>query len=602
MRRNPQSYRPSGPVEEDARERQTPTSRSGLFPFGPPGLTRRELVLIAVVVAVGVALRVAALSHSAIEHFDEGVYASNIYFGPPDYAYPMQRFYAPPLLPVLIETAMTAGALVGISQNLAALLPSFAAGCGTIVAVWWLGRFWFSPAAGIAAATLAALSDFHIAFSTASLTDVMLGLWLILAVDAIGRSLLNADFRWAIGAGIYTGLAWWTKYNGWLPLAIEVAALPLLWLSLRPEAQQRWKWLCCFMVTALFAGGIWAPYYSSLLPQGGYAPIAENHAKYVVGWSGWLDSAARQFVNVLVIEGPASKLSVAVAWIAPMLLAAPNWRRLLWRACQAAAIGLFSALTSSFVVIGIGVVMGLVGMGLSIRGEGPSTAATRRQWIGLALVGIWWAAMLAATPLYFPYLRLALPYMMAAWLAAGLTCGGTTIARDRELLTSARGRWQWFVVYGTVGAAVLAALAICHPHRKMLELPVDRRGIQFIASQARGDMGADTPRVAYVYGEPAAFFQLHAAGEEIVVAVADVPTAPARIDGRAAPTFLIDGPHADRDPQFQQQWTAASSKWKLVGQYEYLPSALVWLDLHDPRIAAAEKPKKESLRLYRYQD
>jgi hypothetical protein len=36
-----------------------------------------------------------------------------------------------------------------------------------------------------------------------------------------GRSLLQQDLRWAIGAGIFTGLAWWTKYNGWLPLAIE---------------------------------------------------------------------------------------------------------------------------------------------------------------------------------------------------------------------------------------------------------------------------------------------------------------------------------------------------------------------------------------------
>src|SRR4051812_33853322 len=275
------------------KRRQTlpPTTQKPLPKVNP--ISRREVVIVAIVVSVGIVLRIAALARSAIEHFDEGVYASNIYIGPPDYAYPMQRFYAPPLVPALIETAMTAGALVGIPPNLAALLPSFAAGCGTIVAVWCLARFWFSPSAGLAAAALAALSNFHIAFSTAALTDAMLGLWLVLAVDAIGRSLLYFDFRWAIGAGIYTGLAWWTKYNGWLPLAIEAAALPVLWLALRPDAQQRWNWLCCFVVTALFAAGIWAPYYSSLLPHGGYAPIAENHAKYVVGWSGWLDSAAR---------------------------------------------------------------------------------------------------------------------------------------------------------------------------------------------------------------------------------------------------------------------------------------------------------------------
>ena len=90
----------------------------------------------------GIGLRLAALSRSAVEHFDEGVYASNMYFGAPDYAYPQQRFYAPPLLPALIE----AGMIVGLPPNVAALLPSFLAGCGTIVArvvVWpvvvWAG-------------------------------------------------------------------------------------------------------------------------------------------------------------------------------------------------------------------------------------------------------------------------------------------------------------------------------------------------------------------------------------------------------------------------------------------------------------------------------
>src|SRR5262245_50522346 len=192
--------------------------------------TGRELVLLAIVLAADVAARVWGVSHAAVEHFDEGVYASNIYFGAPDYAYPQQRFYAPPLLPALIE----AGMIVGLPPNLAALLPGFLAGCGTIEALWWLGRSWFAPEVGLAAAALAALSDFHIAFSATALTDVLLGLWLVLAVDAIGRSLVAGDLRWAVAAGLYTGAAWWTKYNGWLPLALEAAALPVLCLWLRP--------------------------------------------------------------------------------------------------------------------------------------------------------------------------------------------------------------------------------------------------------------------------------------------------------------------------------------------------------------------------------
>src|SRR6187401_249796 len=84
-------------------------------------ITRREWVLLGAVLAAGIALRALALSRSAVEHFDEGVYASNLYFSGPEYAYPLQRYYAPPLLPALIETGM----IIGLAPNVAALAPSF---------------------------------------------------------------------------------------------------------------------------------------------------------------------------------------------------------------------------------------------------------------------------------------------------------------------------------------------------------------------------------------------------------------------------------------------------------------------------------------------
>src|SRR6478609_8227318 len=166
----------------------TPPQSKPLAPRRPPFSTR-ELGLLAAVLLIGVVLRLFAFSHSAVEHFDEGVYASNIYFGPPDYAYPQQRFFGPPLLPALIE----AGMIAGLPPNFAALLPSFIAGSVTLVALWWFGRSWFGPEVGLAAAALLALSNFHIAFTTTALTDVLLGLWLVLAIDAIARSLAGTD-------------------------------------------------------------------------------------------------------------------------------------------------------------------------------------------------------------------------------------------------------------------------------------------------------------------------------------------------------------------------------------------------------------------------
>src|SRR5688500_4421965 len=98
-------------------ERVLPDAK--LSPPQAQEIARREVILVAVVFAVGVIVRLLALSRSGIEHFDEGVYASNIYFGAPAYAYPQQKFYAPPLLPALIEVGMIAG----LPANVAAPLP-----------------------------------------------------------------------------------------------------------------------------------------------------------------------------------------------------------------------------------------------------------------------------------------------------------------------------------------------------------------------------------------------------------------------------------------------------------------------------------------------
>src|SRR5262245_61844857 len=100
-------------IDADTQKKKVPEAR-------PPAAVRvevREWVLMGVILSIGIGLRLMAFSHSAVEHFDEGVYASNIFFGPPEFAYPMQRFYAPPLLPALIEVGM----ILGLPPNVAAL-------------------------------------------------------------------------------------------------------------------------------------------------------------------------------------------------------------------------------------------------------------------------------------------------------------------------------------------------------------------------------------------------------------------------------------------------------------------------------------------------
>ncbi|HEX5104434.1 MAG TPA: glycosyltransferase family 39 protein [Pirellulaceae bacterium] len=540
-------------------------------------IQRRELALLALILLAGVSLRIFALSRSTVEHFDEGVYASNLYFGPPDYAYPLQRFYAPPLLPALIETGMIAG----LPPNLAALLPGFLAGCGTIVALWWFGRSWFSPAVGLAAATLAALSEFHITYSPTALTDVLLGLWIVLAVDAIARSLAGEDFRWAIAAGIYTGLAWWTKYNGWLPLAIEAAALPLLWLVTQRSIVRK---LGCFVTTVAVAVVVWLPYYLSLASTGGYGPIAANHANYVVGFAGWLDSASRQIAAQHVMEGPLSAAALGIAAVA-LWIAASNGHRpaMPWMAGLAAAIAMALALRfTSFVVLGL---LGGAGLAWSLIvawSARTSGTVNVRSAVGTCLVAAWWLGLLVATPCYWPYPRLVLPWLMASWLGGALFCQQCVQLANRSQKTPATQPWSGLaiVVAGLAGIMLLGSSlspALQAPSRP------DAASYQRIAAEIHAGSGLPEIRAIYTCGEPALLFQLRAAGEPLVAPSRDIPHEAVTIDGAAIATLLILGPHARGDLPCQQQWAERKNRWELIASYDYMPRHIVRLDLYDPR-------------------
>ena len=136
----------------------------------------------------------------------------------------------------------------------------------------------------------------------------------------------------------------------------------------------------------------------------------------------------------------------------------------------------------------------------------------------------------------------------------------------------------------------------------------DRLSVEAIAKQMRSNLERAAPagqstvdRVVYVLGEPAVLFQLYAAGEQIVKPAQAVVTASAMFEDRAVPTFLVIGPQSDGNAAIAADWFDARSHWKLVAEYDYRPSRIVWLDLHDPRAAVERRTTHHSLRLYQFQ-
>jgi dolichyl-phosphate-mannose-protein mannosyltransferase len=259
-------------------------------------VSRTELVAILTITVAGFVARFALLDELAIEHFDEGVYASNLLSD--GGAYPDRFLYAPPLMPLLIELSM----IIFGPTRWAPFLPSLILGSLTVPLAWWSVRRWANGASGVAAAALISLSDFHIAMSRSALTDAPMVFFLLLAVWLAIETLAARDLRLAAVAGFATGLAWATKYNGWLPVAIAISGATAAWLFW-PRAKKGIdsdeanlevsSIVACLVVLTLTAAATWLPVWWGLQPFGGYARVADNHQNYITGFAEWWPAAVR---------------------------------------------------------------------------------------------------------------------------------------------------------------------------------------------------------------------------------------------------------------------------------------------------------------------
>jgi 4-amino-4-deoxy-L-arabinose transferase-like glycosyltransferase len=130
---------------------------------------RRDLLLLALAALIP---RLIAFGSLGVDHFDEGGYAMTaaaIASGDaPRGFYPLLHYLSPP---VYFGTGAVLMALLGTSSATVLFGLSAAAGTATVLAVYLVGRRWLGRAAAGAAALAIALSDYHILYSRAGLTD-----------------------------------------------------------------------------------------------------------------------------------------------------------------------------------------------------------------------------------------------------------------------------------------------------------------------------------------------------------------------------------------------------------------------------------------------
>ena len=632
-------------------------ARVGLPPHPTLGIARfdvgrGELLLVVFAVACGTLLRIAFPANMAVEHFDEGVYASNLWFTKEfGYAFHLRHLYAPPLMPSLIEASLVVEQLLlrpgGQPSSLAVMAPGLLAGCATPVLIWWVTRGWFGAAPAAAAMLLASLSDFHALYSRTALTDVLLVFWLLLAVWLAERACAVYRPAWIFAAGLITALAWWTKYNGWLPLAILLSGVAAAVVFDSAARRQGRRLFGCWLATAAVTLVCWCPCLLLLQSEGGYAAVAANHRQYLTGLAGWPSGLLQQAANLRHFDGWITALGLLLAIIAAGWhirrdehpSASGNridWVELLTRVSLAVLLAGLAVWIGSAVVL---LLLGLYGLTSWLvsrcnemddqtgSNQGPiskpggsllrlprralntelqerfqvtgTAAQTLPVWMTLAwVVGLW-----SVTPLYHPYPRLTLPWLCAIWIAAGLG-----IARLlRPLAKSVRNR-------GSAGRAVTClafaalTLAAAGPRLARRGVPAwqPRTGLLLIARKIRKTVERDLAQhvssgntVLFVYGEPGLFYHLRAEAQTAAAPIGDLKVATTF----AAPdttAYLVTGPHAHHSESFAKQFAETREHFEPVQTFQYLASDLVLLNRYHPRKLAGSKESIGSeVRVYR---
>ena len=491
-----------------------------------PRVSRAERRAIIGIVLLAAAVRLWDLPRLELSHFDEGVYAywGQKALGPPwPWQYPYRELYSPPLFPTLVGWSYVVVARSGPS----AVLPSALLGVATVAVVWWLGRRLFGPAAGLVAAALLALDDLHITYSRAALVDVSLTFFAMLAILCFCRVMRNGSWAWTVGAGLATGLAWNTKYNGFLP--VVVGALAVVVVALHTRAWQRVPGrLGRVALSGLIAAVCYLPWFLHVDASlaGGYGDLVTHQAGYLKGLGGWLHGASHQLASWHVFRFWGTGL-VAVGLAAGAVLA------LVQRRVRLAVL--------SVVLLVIGLVLGFDYVYLA--GAVAWVVEGWRTRSGPAWIPAAWVVVLAVlVPLYTPYTRLVVPLVPVVLLACadlGVRHARRLWGRDGAEPVSRSMGW----IGGCLAGAVL--LFVAGRQGVHMDLPALWRAATDRGGYARAGqwIATHTPRDAVVryYAQPPVAFYTPRQLEP--VQTPEQLWRPAR-----GPAYLVAGPEPHTHP------------------------------------------------------
>jgi 4-amino-4-deoxy-L-arabinose transferase-like glycosyltransferase len=540
---------------------------------------RRELVLALLILAGAFLVRGWGVSGTTIDHFDEGVYSFSALglsdASQPRVMYPSQEIFSPP-----VYFALGAGVTraFGIAPDIALMFISIFFGALTALVVWQFVRAEFGAAAGLTAAAIIAFNPFHIAFSRSALTDITFTFWFTLGIATLVTAIERNSWKWSILAGLATGVAWNTKYHGWFVLLIGLSALLPYARRLRATGQP-WKPALMKWSAAGFVAFVtylpWMIYLRTR--EGGYEALAKHYLGHLR--TAWIHNFVRYAEMLAFFETPLGRVAIAAAPLLALALIAKRPAALNRLLIVAAAVGASALLLGA---AGTALLLSVIATPWLLRNQ-PSY----RTWVLFAWAAIW----ILAAPIYNPYARLILPFVVAT--AIGAAVGFTRVlewCQQPAVRTSPR-----------VQLAVVSAFAIivffaggALPRGAD---PWRARGMSGAAAEFSQEIPEGSRVIAMI--EPTIAYYLHRSGRPAFERTSQFSV----LDTLSTPAYVITGTYVRRSPRLQQQLTDLSDRLTALGVAKVIPYDVRLMDDLAPRRARKYRAHPDStfdLHLFRY--
>jgi 4-amino-4-deoxy-L-arabinose transferase-like glycosyltransferase len=368
------------------------------------------------------------------------------------------------------------------------LVPQALEGVAAVGVLYATVRRWFSPAAGLLAGAVLALTPVATLMFRFNNPDALLTLLLVLGAYATVRALERGHTGWLVAAGAFVGFGFLTKM---LQALLVVPAFALVYLACAPLALRRRLWQLAAAGVALVAAAGWWVAIVALVPASarpyvggsqsnsileltlgynGFGRITGNETGSVGGGMGWGQTGLTRLFG--------ADSGGQVSWLLPaalLVLAGGLWltRRARrsdrtraafalwggWLLVTGLVFSLMKGIYHPYYEVALApAIAALVGMGAVTLWRHRERLEARALLAGsLALTAVWSFALLRRSPDWLPWLPLPL-------LLGGLAVAGLLLVAGRRTRGLATAVVAGGLLVALAGPAAYAIDTAATPH------------------------------------------------------------------------------------------------------------------------------------------